>query len=642
MDHPTDHRVVRRVPSSLGSPRALDQDISRVLSARPGAHRAANIMKPVLWLSLNFFSGASAAFLLVSFDSGATLGAVAIILPLLVVSYLTYSTTMDRIADADGQVTELSRLHISTIETLAMAIDAKDQLTWGHVRRVQIGATRLAKAVGVRHETSVLAIEAAALLHDMGKLGVPEYILNKPGKLSPSEFDTMKLHVEVGTDVLSAIQFPYPVVPIVRHHHENWDGTGYPAGLAGTEIPIGARILAVADCFDALTSDRPYRPRLSASAALEELRARRGTMYDPVIVDVLVRVHTEILVAAEGLMRQTFPSTVTGPRIGCLDVAQPRVNEISASTEEMIVLYELGRRLGETKSFREAARVICNQMHELIPSSLYILYLKDRPSNTLRAAYVSSQAAADLIGFRIPIGQRISGWVAAHDHTISNGLASLDLGQSASEIEPKLVGCLCTSLTMDGDSIGVLAAYAESVDCFTKTHNRVIETAASIICPVLKRLILESATIDSSLERRLERTNNVVCQRLPVSILFIGIHDAEHQWQTPMSREQEHLAHVLEFLRPRLRASDTIFAYTSTELMVLLPATEPSMASGIAVRLLEDMRLPGLAYRIRYGVASAPADGESLQALIAVARHRVSVAFVDDRLDMFAFNTYDS
>src|SRR5207302_9419233 len=183
----------------------------------------------------------------------------------------------------------VNRLYLSTIETLAMAIDAKDQVTHGHIRRVQAHATNLAKAVGVMEDSLLKAIEAAALLHDMGKLAVPEYILNKPGKLTDAEFEKMKLHASVGADILSAIDFPYPVVPIVRHHHENWNGNGYPDGLKGTDIPIGARILSVRDCFDALTSDRPYRPRLSDNEALDILLERRGSMYDPLIVDTFAK-----------------------------------------------------------------------------------------------------------------------------------------------------------------------------------------------------------------------------------------------------------------------------------------------------------------------------------------------------------------
>jgi len=198
---------------------------------------------------------------------------------------------MGRIDDANKHVAQLNRMYMSTIETLAMAVDAKDQVTHGHIRRVQERSVALARHMGVDDEYLVKAIEAASLLHDMGKLAVPEQILNKPGKLTPAEFDVMKTHSSVGADILAAIEFPYPVVPIVRHHHENWDGTGYPDGLGGTEIPIGARILAVVDCFDALTSDRPYRSKLTIREAVAILRERRGTMYDPLVVDAFVQLY---------------------------------------------------------------------------------------------------------------------------------------------------------------------------------------------------------------------------------------------------------------------------------------------------------------------------------------------------------------
>src|SRR5262245_44676368 len=234
--------------------------------------------KNFAWLSVNYFSGASLAALIVTYTQQLNFSALLAIVPLLIVSYLTFRTAMDRAEDSYSHLAELNRLYLSTIETLAMAIDAKDQITHGHIRRVQAYAVGLAKNLGVADEKLLKAIEAAALLHDMGKLAVPEHILNKPGKLTPAEFEKMKLHASVGADILSAIDFPYPVVPIVRHHHENWNGTGYPDGIKGTDIPIGARILSVVDCFDALTSDRPYRPRLSDDDALGILIERIGYM----------------------------------------------------------------------------------------------------------------------------------------------------------------------------------------------------------------------------------------------------------------------------------------------------------------------------------------------------------------------------
>ena len=161
--------------------------------------------------------------------------------------------------------------------------------------------------MGVNDDLQIRAIEAAALLHDMGKLAIPEFILNKPGRLTPNEFDVMKQHANIGADILGSIQFPYPVVPIVRHHHESWDGSGYPDKLKGVAIPLGARILSVVDCYDALTSDRPYRPRMAIEDAITILLQRRGTMYDPLIVDKFIEAQEELSEIAEGSDAEAEP-----------------------------------------------------------------------------------------------------------------------------------------------------------------------------------------------------------------------------------------------------------------------------------------------------------------------------------------------
>ena len=184
------------------------------------------------WFSLNYFGGVSAAALLVSYTRTVDIGAISVILPLLVISYFTYRTSLGRVQDAHKHLEQMNELYMSTIEALAMAVDAKDQITHGHIRRVQVYAVELAKRLGVTDPQQITAIETAALLHDMGKLAIPEHILNKPGKLTAAEFDKMKRHADIGADLLSSIRFPYPVVPIVRHHHENWNGTGYPTGIS--------------------------------------------------------------------------------------------------------------------------------------------------------------------------------------------------------------------------------------------------------------------------------------------------------------------------------------------------------------------------------------------------------------------------
>jgi len=274
------------------------------------------------WLSLNYFGGASISSLLVvvySKDQAWTF--IAVVVPLLLILYMTFRASMARVADANQHIAELNQLYLATVHTLAAAIDAKDQVTHGHINRVQHYAKQLAVAVGVRNDVQLKAIQAAAVLHDTGKIAIPESILNKPGPLTTAEFAVMKQHANIGADIVSSVNFPYPVEPIVRFHHENWDGTGYPSGLVGTSIPIGARILAVVDCFDALTSDRPYRPKLTDEEALKILLARRGSMYDPLVVDAFFRLHAEQLGA---------PAAITLPHVRDLGLkllsAEPTVN----------------------------------------------------------------------------------------------------------------------------------------------------------------------------------------------------------------------------------------------------------------------------------------------------------------------------
>jgi len=219
-----------------------------------------------------------------------TLTGLGVVVPILLISYLVLRTSVARAENTSRHLREVNRVYLSTVETLAAAIDAKDQVRSHDIRRVQNYALSLARAVGVVEEPDLRAIEAAVLLHDMGKLSVPACILNKPGKLTPAEFERVKQHVTVAAQILSQIDFPYPVVPVVRHHHEHWDGTGYPDGLKGEAIPIGARVMAVVDCYDALTSHRPYRPAVASAEALRIILERRGSVYDPRVVEAFAGV----------------------------------------------------------------------------------------------------------------------------------------------------------------------------------------------------------------------------------------------------------------------------------------------------------------------------------------------------------------
>ena len=216
------------------------------------------------------------------FDTARNEAGLAIPMLALLVAFLLslYRLYMGRLEDGRDHAEEMASLHLRTIEALALAIDAKDQTTHEHLERVQVYAVELGKELA-RDEEHMEAIRAASLLHDIGKLAVPEHIISKPGRLTPEEFEKMKIHLVVGAEILERVQFPYPVVPMVRYHHEKWDGSGYPEGLKGEAIPIGARILSAVDCLDALATDRQYRKALPLDQAIAVVVQEAGRAFDP-------------------------------------------------------------------------------------------------------------------------------------------------------------------------------------------------------------------------------------------------------------------------------------------------------------------------------------------------------------------------
>ena len=308
----------------------------------------------------------------------------------------------------------------------------------------------------------------------MGKLAVPEYILNKPGPLTPAEFEKMKVHASVGADILASIAFPYPVVPIVRHHHENWDGTGYPAGLSGAEIPIGARVLSVVDCFDALTSDRPYRPRLSDSEATKILLERRGTMYDPLVVDAFLTLQPSInVVGPTPTDTRSGLEAITEASANTLAAADPySFEEITSSSEEMLALYDLARGLTGQLDPADITDVISKHLRRIVPASWCVFYDYDPHLDELFAAHAFGENASLVLGLKIPLGERSSGWVAANRQTILNSDPVLDLGEIARSMQPRLKSCLGTPLVSEDRLVGVLALYS---DRQKRIHQKIID-----------------------------------------------------------------------------------------------------------------------------------------------------------------------
>lgn len=407
-------------------------------------------------VSVNF---ATSIFLLVLIALNAehvVFAALGIMLPMLGLSYYMSRTTMESVEESNRYLSNLNSLYLSSVEALAMAIDFKDQVTRGHIGRVQEAVVIMGKRLGIRGSDELMTLRAGALLHDLGKIGVPEHILNKPGPLSACEFEVMKTHPAIGADIVAQMKFPYPVEPIVRHHHENWDGAGYPEGLSGTDIPLACRILAVVDCYDALRSDRPYRRGMDDREAIRIIQDRRGTMYDPTIVDEFTRIRDRLGLGDIG--EESTPLHTSSTPTASPQPERPRV---------------VSREHAASEGLPEWIRAVA-------PDALAILYVHDERRSVLTPIRISQAGFDSLIGLEIPLGKRISGWVAVNRRAVLNADPNLDFENQTAETL-RFKSCLSVAVE-DGEELrGVLSLYATLPAAFSQEQLKVIESMKDLI-----------------------------------------------------------------------------------------------------------------------------------------------------------------
>jgi diguanylate cyclase (GGDEF)-like protein/putative nucleotidyltransferase with HDIG domain len=405
--------------------------------------------------------------------------------------YRSYQTYLSRLAAQKKHAEQIAALHLRTIEALSLAIEAKDHTTHDHLRRVQVYAVEIAKDLGL-DESQLNAIRAASMLHDIGKLAVPENILSKPGRLTPEEFEKMKIHPSVGAEILDRVQFPYPVVPIVRSHHEKWDGTGYPDGLKREAIPIGARILSAVDCFDALASERPYRRAMTPEEAMTNLSAEKGRSFDPRVVEVMERRYVELEAMVNSMeterRRLDFAPKMersVAPSSGYADLpneaevrATSFLTSIISARQEAQLLFELAQTLGNSLSLKETLSVVAGRLKELIPHDAIVFFVCQE--GMLIPEYVHGVDFDLFSSLRVPMGQGLSGWVARNQKPITNGNPAAETFHLGT---PSRITTLQSALSVplrgrDGVA-GVLSLYHHEKNVFTKEHLRMLLAASS-------------------------------------------------------------------------------------------------------------------------------------------------------------------
>ncbi len=416
-----------------------------------------------------------------------------LLLPLIHFVHRSLRLYPTRLEAEQQHVSEMAELHLRTIEALALAIEAKDNATHAHLRRVKVYALEIGRELGL-DETALQALRAAALLHDIGKLAIPEHIISKPGKLTPDEFDKVKTHPLVGAEILERVRFPYPAAPIVRSHHEKWDGSGYPDGLSREEIPVGARILAAVDCLDALASDRPYRRALPLEEAIGTIVEETGRSYDPKVVEILKRRYLELekIAQSEADYCRFSPELKIrrgdSPAAGFEGAEVERAAEsngvepdflasIARAGEEVQMLFELSRDLGTSLSLDETLSVLTVRLNRLVPYDSVVLYTCH--NETLVPTYVNGENSRLFSKMHVALGDGLSGWVAANGRPIMNGNPAVEPGYVD---DPAQFGGLQSAMAIPLEGlygfVGVLMLCRREKDAFTREHLRILRAVS--------------------------------------------------------------------------------------------------------------------------------------------------------------------
>ncbi|MBI4486738.1 MAG: HD-GYP domain-containing protein, partial [Acidobacteria bacterium] len=353
-----------------------------------------------LWSAPSYFVGAGTAALAAKYIEHAGYWIAPLTFAPLYLTYRTYKVYMGRIEDQQRHVQQTSDLHLATIEALARAIDAKDQTTQMHIRRVQVYAAGLAKVSGLS-QAEIQGVKTAALLHDIGKLAVPEHILSKPGPLTQEEFQKIRIHPQVGAEIIAAVPFPYPVAPLILSHHERWDGKGYPQGLAGDQIPLGARILTIVDYYDAVTTERPYHKALTHDGAVGLLRHESGRALDPVLVDRFVDLLPALItefgseVQADTAPAYKEPAVTGSTPAGPIVAPGNAFENIALAHREIYALYEIAQAMGTSLGVADTMALISAKLTKIVPWSGCSLFLQ-QPDGSLKCRYAAGVEAPHL------------------------------------------------------------------------------------------------------------------------------------------------------------------------------------------------------------------------------------------------------
>ncbi len=560
-----------------------------------------------------------------------------VLAPLAIVAFLAYRIHLSRLATITGEITEASRIHLATVEALATAIDARDQDGVGHVRRTQIYAVGMGRILGMS-DSDINALRTGALLHDIGKLAIPDHILNKTSRLTPAELEKTKIHPEVGALILEKVGFSYPVIPTVKYHHESWDGSGYPEGLSKEQIPLTARVLAVADAFDSIRGARPYRPAFSRDKARQLIQEEAGTRFDPAIVTVLIRnlgvLENEI--NAEGLGYTDLVQTYTG------NEKQNYVEQIKLANREVFSLYELAREFSSSVNLSNTLDLFAKKVGEFVPFDTCALYLLDETKKLAIASHVEGKNADMLSLRRIKVGQGATGFALKSREIVQNVDPDLDFSYSQTELTQQYSTMASIPLIADGELIGAVTIYAINLKEYGEEHIRLLETISRTAAAAIgKSLKHDEATTHAmtdpmtglpnarslkiQFEKEVARASRggTSFQLLMLDLDgFKAVNDSfGHKVGDEMLRE------ISKVIREQLRDYDFLARYGGDEFVALIPETNPGDVLDLCSRIekaVSAFAMPvgdekNASVGVSLGASGYPKDGETFDQMIVAA-----------------------
>ncbi|MBA3320004.1 MAG: diguanylate cyclase [Pyrinomonadaceae bacterium] len=617
--------------------------------------------------SLYFISSTTAVACLLLYLALINFGTLGVLLSLaLTVATLAASKIyFDRMARQTREATARARLHLATVEALATAIDAKDQTTHCHVRRVQIYATGMARALNLS-APEIEALSAGAMLHDIGKLAVPDHILNKPGELTPAEFERMKLHTTVGAQILENIDFPYPVVSVVRYHHERWDGSGYPEGLCGEAIPQTARIFAVVDGFDSVREARPFRGGQTVEEASALLRREAGTHFDPQLVELFLQRLPEFEreITARGLNQHGAANSPAPPRApddaheeGEEEHATPGhppaaatatppayLEQIKNAHREVYTLYQIASTFGSSLDIKCRAQILVDKIGHLVPFDTCAVYLYDESRSIARVAHAAGAHAELLLDRTVAPGEGVIGFVLANrlpatDSDPLPDFAALGLPVNA----PAYRSMLALPLVKGGRLLGALAVYSAELPRYTEDHRRLLDTIATLATDAFANALHHAETESNALTDALTNLPNARALTMrfgeeeararrtgsSFQLVMLDLDEFKQVNDTfghPVGDQM--LREVARLMQAQLREYDFLARYAGDEFVAIVQELSSEQVADLCRRIeqaVEQFSLPvtpdgaSASVGISAGAALYGAEGETLSHLLTAA-----------------------